>query len=978
MRRSDFPEMFEIEQVLRTTPLPAARAIDRGTGSRVLLKQARHRRSALREARLLLRVASPFTPRFIRLTREGGSYWLAVEWIDGDCRPGSRGEELGWITEIARALCHLHRWGVVHGDIKPQHILFPPHGPARIVDFDRACRSGYDLGFEEAGGTAGYVAPERLSGWPADPRSDLYSLARALSDLAPQPEGLRSTLDRMLAPSPSGRPARTDEIVTRFRAIAGPGRIPDPDLAYAGWTRGSIRLDTLAIGIHAYLGCDWVEAHELAGELLLSSGGNRQLAQRIWRDWLPKETTDPWSHIELDCWRRSKETMRVATRAVVRSLVTALPTPVSTTLSLVAQLGESISEPEIALLAELVPTIPSDSVGTQTMDGLPEALAGCTELGLLRKADRGEGLPGVRFGSTEVWSEIADRLDPSFARSIHRALACRISEETSHMPEISAAALSKLAWHHERAGENGPAAEAYFAGGHRALASGRNEEAVRLLGQGWSCTCGTRKLGGRSVPALPFPSVDRQVDGAPPHEKWAGGDFFTRVEEYAASLNFADRYAEAEEWLRILPEIATSSRDHARYHQRMAELRQRTRMSEEVLHHVDEGLRWAEEFPEITGRLLLHRAQTWVSDANRVTEGIEAAREACVYLDAARDARYAATARLTLGAGLYYRGEMEEAHQVLLSALAGSESTGFTFQTASAHLNLAAVEGRAGDSSSAREHLAEALEVARREGQRGLELRVHLNFAQLSMMEREWDAAADHARRALGIAMQTGNRGHAIRSLTQLTHALLRSGRIPEAEGVASQALELARDHGPVAEAIGVGLTLLEARVWYRLQPWDDGLLRWLGEMIGPDGSVRFQIGYRIHASVHHLLAGTPAGRCRESLGSIPDAPDLAGWFCLALSRIAEAEGDPDAAAGHALAARERAECAAADPFFCAFALLEESRHRLAAADPRCTETIRRCVDLAREARCRWIEARALLLPHFHAGGPPPGRDRLG
>ncbi len=417
MSSSIFPEMFEIEHILRTTPLPAARAIDSRTGIRVLLKQARHRRSALREARLLARVASPFTPRFVRMTRKGDSYWLAVEWIEGDRHPPSSGGELGWITEIARALCHLHRWGVVHGDIKPEHIIFPLDRPARIVDFDRACRSGYDLGFEEAGGTAGYVAPERLSGWPADPRSDLYSLAHTLSGLGPLPGGLDSIMRRMLVPSPSGRPGRTDEIVACFQAIAGPGRIPAPDLAYAGWRRGSIRLDTLATGIHAYLGCDWVEAHELAGELLLLSGGNRQLAQRIWRDWLPKETTDPWSHIELDCWRRSKETMRVATRAVVRSLVGALPAPESTTLSLVAQLGESVSEPEIALLAELIPTLPPHSVGTRTRDGLRSALAGCTELGLLRTIDRGR-----RIAGSAVWIDRDLVGDRGSARAVARAI----------------------------------------------------------------------------------------------------------------------------------------------------------------------------------------------------------------------------------------------------------------------------------------------------------------------------------------------------------------------------------------------------------------------------------------------------------------------------------------------------------------------------------------------------------------------------
>jgi len=80
--------------------------------------------------------------------------------------------------QIAEGLREAAEAGLVHGDVKPENILFDNDKNAKLLDFGLAAMSNSTS--TEIWGTPFYIPPEKVKKQPTDLRSDIYSLGATL------------------------------------------------------------------------------------------------------------------------------------------------------------------------------------------------------------------------------------------------------------------------------------------------------------------------------------------------------------------------------------------------------------------------------------------------------------------------------------------------------------------------------------------------------------------------------------------------------------------------------------------------------------------------------------------------------------------------------------------------------------------------------------------------------------------------------
>jgi serine/threonine-protein kinase len=144
----------------------------------------RFRREALTAARLS---GDPHVVTVYDVGESDGQPHIVMEHLPGGTvaesargRRVSWAESLRWLESAAAALDRAHALGVVHRDVTPNNLLLDERGDVKVADFgiakvlDTLSSSGTGTG--SVLGTAGYLAPEVVSGDAATAASDRYAL----------------------------------------------------------------------------------------------------------------------------------------------------------------------------------------------------------------------------------------------------------------------------------------------------------------------------------------------------------------------------------------------------------------------------------------------------------------------------------------------------------------------------------------------------------------------------------------------------------------------------------------------------------------------------------------------------------------------------------------------------------------------------------------------------------------------------------
>jgi serine/threonine-protein kinase len=149
----------------------------------------------LREIQLAARLSHPHILPLFDSGEAAGLLYYVMPCVEGrslrdrldTTRQLPVGEAVRITSEVAGALDHAHRQGVVHRDIKPENIMLQD-GIALVADFGigKALSDVESEAFTHAGtsvGTPAYMSPEQAAGEPVDGRSDLFSLGCVLYEM---------------------------------------------------------------------------------------------------------------------------------------------------------------------------------------------------------------------------------------------------------------------------------------------------------------------------------------------------------------------------------------------------------------------------------------------------------------------------------------------------------------------------------------------------------------------------------------------------------------------------------------------------------------------------------------------------------------------------------------------------------------------------------------------------------------------------
>ncbi|MFE3546111.1 serine/threonine-protein kinase [Nocardia sp. NPDC059177] len=189
----------------------------------------------LREAELAGRIQHPNVVTVYDCGVDGGTPWLAMQFIAGvDAAellrrtPGglAPGAAVDIVEGAARGLDEAHRMGLLHRDVKPANLLLAAGetgpGQVRITDFGIA-RALDDTSTLTAANavlaTIAYAAPEQAGATVSDHRADVYSLGCSLYELLtgalPYPRAGVGAIVHAHLSAPPPRPSKLNPTVPK-------------------------------------------------------------------------------------------------------------------------------------------------------------------------------------------------------------------------------------------------------------------------------------------------------------------------------------------------------------------------------------------------------------------------------------------------------------------------------------------------------------------------------------------------------------------------------------------------------------------------------------------------------------------------------------------------------------------------------------------------------------------------------------------
>ena len=191
-----------------------------------------------RESKNAIKLSNPHVASVRDCGEHEGRSFIVREWLEGQPLSVLIREEMRMETPRALAITHqictalslIHRVGLVHRDLKPNHVFMAEDDGqlvVKLIDIGVAAQARDVSNEHLVFGCPGYLSPEAALGKMVSPRSDLYSLGCLLYELlvgTPAFLGNAPTLVEQHASSPPPRlseilpdaPSALDQLLTKM------------------------------------------------------------------------------------------------------------------------------------------------------------------------------------------------------------------------------------------------------------------------------------------------------------------------------------------------------------------------------------------------------------------------------------------------------------------------------------------------------------------------------------------------------------------------------------------------------------------------------------------------------------------------------------------------------------------------------------------------------------------------------------------